>query len=637
MPAPGKPARRRRVRKRARDTPTPPPVRSHTAPPPPVAAHLPGPGRALPAWAPGVAVAVAAIVAYLPVLRAGFVWDDDSYVTANAALRTLDGLRRIWLEPGAVAQYYPLTFTTLWLEYRAWGLAPLGYHLSNVLLHALASVLLWRVLLRLDVPGAALGAALFALHPVHVESVAWVTERKNVLSGVFYLGAALAYLRWALPRACEPPAGWRMYAAALGCFVAALLAKTVTCTLPVALLVVVWWKRGRLRAADILPLAPVLVAGIAAGLGTAWLERMHVGARGAAWDLSLADRILIAGRAVWFYLWSLVWPVRLTFIYPRWTIDAGVWWQWVFPLAALAALGGLWAARGRIGLGPFVAALFFGITLGPALGFVDVYPMRYSFVADHFQYLASIGPLALAAALATRVRWQERRLAAGAVLALLAVLTWRQTLAYADAETLWRDTLAKNPGATMAHVNLGVLLQQAGRLDEAAAAFERALVLEPDAADGHLNLANVRHAQGRTAEAEAGFRAALRLDPGNAAAHLNLANTLAARGALADAVPLYERALALRPRYADAHNNLANVLAMQGRTEEAVPHWEAALAIDPGYAEAHRNLALVLANAGRLAEAEARLREAVRLKPDFAAARGDLDRVRAAQAAAAPR
>ncbi|HOW19171.1 MAG TPA: O-GlcNAc transferase, partial [Phycisphaerae bacterium] len=331
-----------------------------------------------------------ALAVYIPAMRGGFVWDDDDYVTENRTLRSLDGLGRIWFDIRATPQYYPLVFTSFWLEYHLWDSRPGGYHVVNILLHGTSAVLLWLVLRRLAVPGAWFAAAVFAVHPVHVESVAWITERKNVLSGVFYLSAALVWLRFAgldCPRAAEPRRR-SLYAIGLFLFACALLSKSVTASLPAALLLVLWWKRGRIARGDFLPLVPFFALGAVMGLITAWVERHHVGAEGAEWALSAAERCLIAGRALWFYAAKLIWPVRLTFIYPRWPIDSGVWWQYLYPIAAVAAIGLLWGLRRRIGRGPLVAVLFFAITLAPALGFFDVYPMRYSFVADHFQYHA---------------------------------------------------------------------------------------------------------------------------------------------------------------------------------------------------------------------------------------------------------
>jgi tetratricopeptide (TPR) repeat protein len=413
----------------------------------------------------------------------------------------------------------------------------------------------------------------------------------------------------------------------------------VVCSLPVVLLVLAWWRRGRIGRADLLAITPMLVAGLALGAVTIWMEKAHVGARGEAWALSLLERVLVAGRALWFYAGKLLWPHPLVFNYPRWQIDAGVWWQHLFPLAAFAVLAGLLLARQRLGRGPAAAVLFFAVTLAPALGFVDVYPMRYSFVADHFQYLASLGPITLGAAVAARQRRhldpRLGRAAAAAVLGILGALTWRQAHAYRDAETLWRDTIAKNPASTMARVNLGVLLNQEGRIAEAIAQYRAVLALDPADAEVHNNLGIALAAQGSHGEAMAAYAEALRLDPSDAQAHNNLGNTLATQGRLEEAAAQYVEALALAPRYAEAHANLGNVLAMQQRPAEAAAHYAEAIRLDPEFADPHHNLGVVLAEQGRLDEAAARFREALRLAPGHAKARASLERVLAERQPAA--
>ena len=352
-----------------------------------------------------LAIIALAIVAHAPATDGGFIWDDDDYVSRNETLEDLAGLGRIWFELGAVPQYYPLVHTTFWIEYRLWGLDPLGYHVTNVLLHALASLLLWRVL-RILAPAIALPtAAVFAVHPVLVESVAWITERKNTLSGVFYLGAALAYLRFSpVTNRRESSRRGLLYALSLVLFVAALLSKTVTASLPMALALVLVWKAGSPRLRDGLSLLPHLVLGVGLGMLTVWMERSHVGAEGPEWALTAVERILIAGRAFWFYIAKLLLPTGLTFVYPRWEVDAGAAWQYLYPGAAVALIAALWSWRKRFGGGPLVAVLYFGGTLVPALGFFNVYPMRFTFVADHYQYLASIGVLSLAIAIGAGAR-----------------------------------------------------------------------------------------------------------------------------------------------------------------------------------------------------------------------------------------
>jgi Flp pilus assembly protein TadD len=576
---------------------------------------------------PGLLVAASlllvTIAAYWSVFDAGFVWDDDDYVTANETLRSLHGLRRIWTEPGAVPQYYPLTFTTLWVEYHLWGLDPRGYHVTNVLLHAASASLVVAVLVRLGVAGALVTGALFALHPVHVESVAWVAERKNVLSGVFYLTALLLYL----PRVngAAMPA-WR-YPAALAAFAAALLSKTVTCTWPVVVVMLAWWRQGRWPSRVARNMVPALVMGLAAGLLTVWMERHHVGAEGADWDLSLAGRLLVAGRVPWFYLGSLVLPVRLSFIYPRWAIDPASLLQWAFPLATIVALGALLALRARLGAAALVAALYFLVTLAPAAGFVNVYPMRYSFVADHFQYLASLGPLAVAGALLWRFGP-----APGAVVAfVLAAVTATRVTAFTSAETLWRDTIAKNPHASMPRLNLGLLLQQEGRVEEAIVEYEHAVREHPDEADLLDNLAIALAGVGRTTEAIAHWRRALALAPERAGTHGNLGNTLAATGDLAGAIAEYETALRLDPTHADVLNNLGNVLAMQGRQAEALARYQAAIRADPRFAQAHENLGKLYLAAGRGADAAHEFRAAITLGSSSAEVWQALARLEAGQ------
>jgi tetratricopeptide (TPR) repeat protein len=598
------------------------------------------------------ALVLATSLAYVPALRGGFVWDDDFYVTNNRTLSEPGGLRRIWFEVGATPQYYPLVFTSFWVERRLWGDHPTGYHAVNVLLHAASAVVLWRVLRRLALPGAWLAAAVFAVHPVHVESVAWVTERKNVLSGFFYLLALWAYLRFEAG-AVRQPGAW---AASLGLFACALLSKTITASLPAVIVLLLWWRRGRLARSDAAALAPMFILGAVMGLTTAWLEAHHVGARGEEWDLSAAERCLVAGRAAWFYLGKLVWPAGLTFIYPRWTIDAGDPAAWLWPAASVAALGGMWLARGRIGRGPAAAGLCFVGTLAPALGFFNVYPFRYSFVADHFQYLASIAVIAPAiglasARLAGRQGGRAAGVAAGTILlVVLGVLTWRQGAAYQDMESLWRDTLRKNPGAWMAHgnlgdhlcdqgryeeaaghyreslrlrphseqvhFNLGIALDQLGRPAEAVESYRRALDHKPLYPQAHINIGCALLKLGRMEEAAASLRAAVAQDAELPEAHYNLGNALAAAGRYAEARAAFAAALRLRPDHAEARINDANALVMLGRAEEAIAGYQAAARLAPANAEARLNLGSLLLQKGRAGEAAAELARAVELRPD---------------------
>lgn len=574
------------------------------------------------------------LLAYGPVLRAGYIWDDPEYVINNQTLRTLEGLKLIWTRPGSTPQFYPLVFTTFWIEYHLWELRPFGYHLVNILLHILSSLLLWRLLSRLSLPGAWLASAIFAVHPVHVESVAWITERKNVLSGFFYLGALLAYLRFAMPGA-SPPASqeraWSYYALALALFICALLSKTVTCSLPVAILLLLWLKDEQFGWKDAALLIPFFLVGGALGSMTVWMEKFFVGASGAEWSLSPLGRILVAGRIPWFYAGKLLWPAELSFIYPRWRIDPAIWWQYLFPLASVAVVAALWIQRRRFGKGPLAAVLFFLATLFPALGFFDVYPMRFSFVADHFQYLASLGPIVLFASLAAkrfarpdqRHRWAALA-ACGLMLTAMVLKDRQQGLIYKDQETLWRDTLKKNSDAWIAHNNLAEILVARGELDDAAVHCSAALSLKDDLPEAHGNLANILFKNGKIREAVPHYEKVLQADPDNVIAHNNLAATLDALGRTEEAAAHFAEALRLRPNFANAHYNFANSLMKQGKTEEAIRHYSKAVRLKPNFPQARYKLGLALQEAGERDKAIVQYRKALRDKPDWMEVKNNL-------------
>ncbi len=574
----------------------------------------------------GALVACATVVAYLPALQGGFIWNDSDYVTAPA-LRSLGGLVRIWAEPGATQQYYPLLHSAFWVEHRLFGDRPLGYHAVTLLLHAGSAVLFALVLRRLLVggPAAWLAALLFALHPVHVESVAWITEQKNTLSLALYLGAALAYLRFDQTR--RPGA----YALALSLFVLSLLCKTVTATLPAALLVVFWWKRGRLSLRrDALALLPWLALGAAAGLFSSWVEKAYVGAQGADFDLSAAGRLLVAGRAIWFYLGKLAWPVGLNFVYPRWSIDTAAWWPWLFPLGVLAVIAALWALRRRA-RGPLAAFLIFVGSLFPALSFVNLYGARYSWVWDHWQYLPDLSLLALAAAglvagwrlTAPALRPLGPALAA-ALAVLLGALTWAHCAAFADSETLWRTTLARNPSCWMAYNNLGAELLAKGRLEEAMTNIRAALKYGPGNASAYSNLGDALSKEGRLGEAFAQYGRALEIEPNNVLTLTNLGSALLQAGRVDEAVAHFERALALKPDLAKANAGLGDALLQSGRTEDAIARFRRALEFDPDDVSALANLGAASAQKGRLDEAVGEFQRALEINPRFATARINL-------------
>ena len=562
----------------------------------------------------GLLLLAATLVTYLPALQGGFIWNDSDYVTAPA-LRSVEGFWRIWFELGATEQYYPLLHSAFWVEHRLWGDHPFGYHLVNVLQHATAACLLALVLRRLAIPGPWLVAFLFALHPVMVESVAWISEQKNTLSLVFYLGAALVYLRFDESR--RP----RAYAYATLLFGCALLTKTVTASLPAALLVIFWWRRGRIDLQrDVLPLLPWFILGAGMGLLSAHVERVYIGAQGAEFGLDAWQRALLAGRVAWFYVAKLFWPAELIFIYPRWQVDPAQFAHWLYSIGALALLAVLWGLRSR-SRAPLAAALFFGGSLFPTLGFFNVYAFLYSFVADHWQYLPSLGLLVLTGAglarlLAGREVAPTVRVGLPVVIVTgLGLLSFQQSRMYVDLRTFYVTTLARNPAAWMAHNNLGNLLREAGELDAARGHFEAALRVRPDLHRVHNNLANVLLTQRKPADAERHYRRAIELRPDYVEAHNNLGSLLRQTGRPAEAKRHLFSAILADPTHADARNNLGMTLRDLGRNTDAIAQFQRALRLQPEMAAAHLNLALSFSLAGRGAEASIHLREARRLNP----------------------
>ncbi len=568
----------------------------------------------------GLLLVVAVILAYQPAWHAGFIWDDDVYVTQNPLLSAPDGLRRIWFSLDTPSQYFPLTYTSFRLERPFWGLNPAGYHWVNILLHAVNALLVWRLLKRLSVPGAWLGAAIFALHPVQVESVAWITERKNVLSLLFFLPALLAWIEFAEDR---PRPRWRFYFLLLVFYALALSSKTTACTLPAALLLVLWLKGRPINWARLAQVVPFLAMGVGMGLVTMWWERYHQGTKGTLFAYGLLERVLIASHAIWFYLGKLVWPVNLTFSYPHWTInpDDPFAYGW---LVAGAGLGGaIYFGRRFVGRGVEVAALFYVATLSPILGFIMLYTFRFSFVADHYQYVASIGPIALAAAgITTALKFWGKRAPflkptlCGALLLTLAMLTWCQSRMYADAETLWRATLVRNPDSFMAHYNLGTCLDHEGRIDKAIEQYRKALQINPDLYDALNNLGLALAARGQLDEAMENYRKALQINPNSPGVLNNLGLALAIKGRFGEAIENYRKALQINPNFSEALNNLGVALTDTGQFDEAIKNYRKALRIDPNSSKALDNLGFTLAAKGQFDEAIENYRKAIQLNPN---------------------
>jgi tetratricopeptide (TPR) repeat protein len=584
-------------------------------------------------WLGGVAIVLLTFAAYSSAIQGGFIWDDDDYVTENHLLASSQGLWQIWTTTKS-PQYYPLVFTTFWVERRLWGLSPIGYHAVNVSLHALNAFLVWRLLYLLEIPGAWMVGAIFAVHPVHVESVAWISERKNVLSGLFYLLALGGYLRFQAERR------WRWYAGSLGLFILALLSKTVVSTLPIVLVLVRYLKGWSIGRRELLELVPFLAIGGAMGLVTKWYEG-HIGASGPDWNFSAGERLLIAGRALFFYLIKLLWPVNLMFNYPRWRLDVRdpIQWSWVLGAVVVGLL--FWRKRQAWGRGPLVGLAFFSVSLAPALGFFNVYPMKFSFVADHFQYLASIGAIAVVVGSAAwGMRRRTRPDAKGGksrplawvapalgslVLVILVSLTWKQGHVYHDLKTLWQDTLDKNADSWLAHSWLGTAFLREGDLNRALEHNLLSLRINPKNEYAHNNLGVIMTARGRQEEALEHFQQALQIRPEYPEALASRGILLAAQGRLEEAIHDFLSAVQLKPDFPELHYQLGYLYARQGRLEEAIREFLTAVQLKPDYLDAHYNLGNAYRLKGLTGEAKKQFEIALKLKPDFTPAQKALE------------
>jgi tetratricopeptide (TPR) repeat protein len=582
---------------------------------------------ALQCCSPWLLIVVVTFLAYIPAMNGGLLMDDAEHIR-RPDLQTVSGLGRIWFEIGATPHYYPLLNTAFWLEHRAWGDSTLGYHAANIALHALAACLFVLLMRRLALPGALLAGLVFALHPVCVESVTWIVEQKNTLSGVFYLASALVYLRFDRDR-CPS-----RYCVASILFIAALLTKSVTATLPPALLVIFWWQRGWLAwKRDVVPLLPWFGLSVSMGLLSAWFEQTHSHASGAVFELTAVERCLVAGRALWYYASTALWPVGLVFIPPRWQIDASVGSQFLYPLGVMLILGVLaWFARRS--RGPLAAALLFVGTLLPVLGFLNINWFNFSYVADHFQYLALLAVIApISAGLARSAQllpaaWRHRAWLGGAMLVgVLGVLTWRQSAIFRDAETLYTTTIRRNPNAWLAHNNLGVILeQQPSGLPAALGHYRTAIRLKPDHARAHNNLGNVLLRMGRADEAIDAFAHSLSLQYAVPEVHTNLGLALLPAGRADDALASFQAALQLKPDYLPAHLGRAKALAaLPGRIGDALGAFRDAVRLQPNDAGIRLEFAMLLASSPKhLDEAIAQYREAIRLVPNSAEAYNNL-------------
>ncbi len=589
--------------------------------------------------------------AYLPAISGGYVWDDDA-ITDNPQVRTAPGIVGIWTAPAANLKekhYWPMVYTSYWLEDRLFGLNPVINHLINVILHAANAILIALLLAQMGVGCAWLAAAIFALHPAHVESVAWVIERKDGLSTLLYLLSFLAYRH---SREKDNPSA---YAASLICFVLAMLTKSIVISLPVALALATIWEKGRLSMKDLRSLAPFAVIGIAMAAGDlAYVRRLE---NGEDYGIAMVERVMIAGRAMVFYLGKSLWPNSLMSIYPRWNVESMSAIQSVFGVGILIALT-VMATRHKFRSTLLLPLIYFVVTLVPILGLITFGFIRLSFVADRYQYLASIGlNIIMAAAIHAIVlrigrSIPELKIAAIAVLLLvLGALTWRQAAIYKGPLELWSHNVARNPTSWTAFSNLAFAQADSNLLDEAHENYLRALAIKPEYENAKLGLAHLLIRNGKLDEgiaqyrevigfmpqskgayndlgralelkgdfagAEENYRKALTLDPASIETLVNYGSMLAEQGKPDEAMKLFASGRDLAPYHSDLNAAIGIFLEAQGKPDEALAHYQTALETNPRNVAARGNLAAMLAQMGRLPEAESHLREAVRIQSDF--------------------
>jgi protein O-mannosyl-transferase len=594
-------------------------------------------------------IAIVAFLAYLPCLSGGFIWDDRDLITENKLIHDSAGLFKIWCTTNPI-DFWPLTNTSFWIEWRLWNLNSAGYHVTNIILHIAEALLIWIILRKLSIPGAFLAAMIFALHPVNVESAAWIAQRKNLMAMLFFLLSILWYLKVlhsheeqrereqsrpmvaALQTNCSPPTFssfilhpsffFFWYWLSLAAFTLAMLSKGSVAVLPVLLLGIVWWLRP-LSWRDLAWTVPFFLVALVFTAVNMWFQASNL--KEAIRIADFTQRLLGAGCVPWFYLYKALLPLDLSFVYTNWRIEAGnlLWWLPLVSALALTAL--LWLYRKSWGRTLLFAWGFFCVALLPVMGFSDVYFMRYALVADHYQHIAIIAVIALACALWSAwhrlARKTMRRMTVAAAIAvpgILAVLTWQQSRLYQDEFTLYSDTLTKSPDCWMAHINMGKVFLETDRLQDAMDHFRQALAIKSDCTEAYNDLGNGFLRLGRPQEAIEYFRRALSFNPDYTTALSNLGNALNEAGRPHEAITYCEKALRLEPGYQKAWFNLGNAFLYTNRPRQAIDYYRQALAFDPNYPEAHNNLGNALNQTGRPREAIEHFHTALRLKPGYA-------------------
>jgi tetratricopeptide (TPR) repeat protein len=518
---------------------------------------------------------------FSPAFHGDWLWDDGLLIRNNGLIHDPAGLWKIWFEPGKLVDYLPITASVEWVEWHLWHENTLGYHLVNVLLHVLGALLVWRLFNKFNLRLAWLGGLLFAIHPVVVESVAWISELKNTLSLPFFLLSMCAWIDY------DRLGKRKDYFRALGLFLVAMLCKATMVMFPVVILLYAWWRRNRIGWNDLKACAPFFAVSLVLGLVT--LEFLHPAMGVKSVPLGgFTSRLALAGLSIAFYFSKCVLPLGLLPIYPKWIIAPPSLAQFLPWPILIGTIIWCWNNRITWGRHALLGLGFFLINLAPFVGFTQAAYMSFTWVMDHVLYLPLIGLIGLAMAACGQIDKKPpqslRPLGIGTiviVLALLAAESHGYAKIFISQENLWTYTLRGNPDSDVAHNNLGVAFLNSGQLPQAIEQFEAAVRIKPDYAYAHNGLGNALFLSGRAAEAIDHYREALRIDPSYPEAHNGLANALLQSGQLSDAKTESEKALKLNPNYPEAHCTLGLILARQGQVPEAIEQFETALRLNP--------------------------------------------------------
>jgi tetratricopeptide (TPR) repeat protein len=600
-------------------------------------------------------------LAYWPLHTAGYIWDDGGWLVHNHFVHHWRGLWNIWFAPRDSIQYYPLVFTAFVFQWHIWGASAFGYHLTNIFLQGIDAIFLWRVLKALNLRSAWIAAAIWAIHPVQVETVGWVAEQKNLLSALFLFPAILIWIGVGdLPGKRLPGSGfltareWPHYLLASGCFLLALLAKTDVCLIPIVLLFVLWWKRGWIHDRDVRLLAPWMILGVISALTTIYLEHTQVGAHGQEFHFTLAQHLIIAGKDLWFYPLKLFWPWPMMAVYPRWHISHPAAWEWIFPIAGFGVPLVLLALSKKIGRGPFVAVCVYGLMIAPVLGFIAFYTEVYTFVADHYQYIACIGVIVLitegithllshmaaqsdtsdaparlaadqppaAPAAGTAVNratpaWTGLALSALVLLAL-GTMTWAQSEVYTPPLHVWTHNVRYNPDGWLAIERIGAHEYEKGRIATALVLFQRANALSHgENLIVNSNIGDVYRHLGQYARAIPYYRRSLAAARHQPPIISHLVQCYEKTGQWRHAYAQLVRGVKLLPHSADLQKQLADLLARSGHPKMAIPHYLIAVKYEPKNTQALFALAQTLDGMGQWKKAIPYYQRAIAASPEF--------------------